>query len=585
MRSGAVAWLVCLLSAGPVLAQLSVAEIASLQSRGKNEGWTFVVRESEATQYPLEALCGTKVPDGWAEPAVREAGPITAADLPTTFDWRAYNGVTPIRSQGNCGSCWAFAAVGAVESAIRINLGIQTNLSEQWLISCTTAGTCNGGWHDSAFCFMTSNSVCKDSCNASGAVLETAFPYVASDAPCQCPYEHPYALRSHSYVTNTVNDIKQAIYNHGPVATTVYVNDAFHGYGGGVFNACEDKDLNHAVVLVGWDDSQSGGVWILRNSWGTSWGESGYMRITYGCSRIGGHTYRVGFDLPPPTDLSASEGFTDRIRLSWTGNVGSTGYEVWRGTSSSSAAASLIGATAAWAYEDLTAVAATTYFYWVKGKNQIETSAFSDPDSGWYISDCNDNGVPDPEDIANHTSTDCNANSLPDECDPDADGDGVTDDCDSCTDTDGDGFGDPGFLANTCFADNCPYAHNPGQEDADGDAVGDACDLCPGFDNRQDSDDDGVPDGCDVCPGTPAGTPASQYGCPFSKADFDLDGDVDQSDFGHLQACMSGQGSLQDDPNCQDARLDGDGDVDGTDVTSLRSCLSGSGVPAEPGCG
>jgi PKD repeat protein len=106
---------------------------------------------------------------------------------------------------------------------------------------------------------------------------------------------------------------------------------------------------------------------------------------------------------------------------------------------------------------------------------------------------------------------DSDGDSIPDGCDncpqvanvgqEDADSDGIGDSCDVCTDMDGDGYGNPGFPANTCDPDNCPSAVNPSQEDTDGDTVGDSCDVCPGYDDLIDTDDDGLPDDCDNCPG------------------------------------------------------------------------------------
>lgn len=107
------------------------------------------------------------------------------------------------------------------------------------------------------------------------------------------PYNHPYLLNSWEYIGNsysipTVTQIKQAIFSYGPVSVGIYVNPAFQSYSGGIFNVSENKTINHGVVLVGWDDSQGkNGVWILRNSWGSDWGENGYMRIEYGCSNVG----------------------------------------------------------------------------------------------------------------------------------------------------------------------------------------------------------------------------------------------------------------------------------------------------------
>ena len=168
----------------------------------------------------------------------------------------------------------------------------------------------------------------------------------------------------------------------------------------------------------------------------------------------------------------------------------------------------------------------------------------------------------------------CPGLSNPDQADEDLDD--VGDVCDNCpntanTDQANSDNDEPG---DAC--DNCPFDDNPGQEDMDGDGVGDACD--------DDNDNDGVPDVDDECPDTPPDTFVSLFGCPTPRSDFDRDGDVDQADFGHLQACMSGPGIAQNDPDCQDTRLDTDNDVDQTDFGIFHGCMSGANVPADPGC-
>jgi len=168
----------------------------------------------------------------------------------------------------------------------------------------------------------------------------------------------------------------------------------------------------------------------------------------------------------------------------------------------------------------------------------------------------------------------CPGLSNPDQADEDLDD--VGDVCDNCpntanTDQANSDNDEPG---DAC--DNCPFDDNPGQEDMDGDGVGDACD--------DDNDNDGVPDVDDECPGTPPDTFVTTYGCPTPRSDFDRDGDVDQADFGHLQACMSGPGIAQNDPDCQDTRLDTDNDVDQTDFGIFHGCMSGANVPADPDC-
>jgi predicted secreted protein len=225
--------------------------------------------------------------------------------VPSSFNWCDQGGCTPIKDQGACGSCWAFATVGLLESKIKLLDGIQQDLSEQYLVSCNTDGwgCCGGDWaHD----YHLSKKPPSES--QAGAVMESSFPYGSASTPCGSPeigcggpYPHPYKITSWAYVPEitswdyvgpaegvpAANVIKQAIYDHGPVAVGICVGASFAHYTGGVFQTNEtcDYDVNHGVVLVGWNDTY--GAWILRNSWGTSWGESGYMRIKYGTSNVG----------------------------------------------------------------------------------------------------------------------------------------------------------------------------------------------------------------------------------------------------------------------------------------------------------
>ena len=193
-RVGMVMWLTLGGLAGPVTAQLSDDDIAALRERGRAEGWTFTIGKNPTTEYPLHELCGLIEPEDW-----RLTGPFdpcsTTRSLPASFDWRddPTGGCPPARSQGGCGSCWAFSAIGAMECAIMIDEGLSVDLSEQWLISCTAAGTCGGGWHSDACQYLRYNGS-EDPCGDSGAVFEDDFPYEAWDAPCGCPYSHPYAL-------------------------------------------------------------------------------------------------------------------------------------------------------------------------------------------------------------------------------------------------------------------------------------------------------------------------------------------------------------------------------------------------------
>lgn len=239
------------------------------------------------------------VEEDTAPAAVR--GGISA--LPTSFNWCDQGKCTAVRNQGNCGSCWAFGTVGPFESAILIADNSSKDLSEQYLVSCNTDGWgCNGGWfaHDYHEWKIPPGEP------AAGAVYESDFRYTATDAPCDSPYTHNEVLSSWAYVGSSnnvpaVDAIKTAIYTYGPVGAAVCVNSTFQAYSGGVYAPTKRcTSINHAIVLTGWDDA--GGYWILRNSWGNSWGEQGYMRIAYGANQVGyaANYVEYGGGTPPP---------------------------------------------------------------------------------------------------------------------------------------------------------------------------------------------------------------------------------------------------------------------------------------------
>ncbi len=263
-------------------------EIKRLQAEITEKGFTYTVGITPVSKIPLKKLCGLVEPPDWRETGVFDGvteGPWALA-LPSSFDWRTQGKVTPVKNQGSCGSCWAFGTMGSYEAAIMVGGGPEENLSEQYLLDCNSHGySCSGGWwvFDDMY-----NGVPKESC----------YPYVAYKQSCQSGCTKYYPMDSWYYVGSssgvpTSSAIKQAIYDHGPVAAAVYASSAIQNYTGGIFNNCQSGTVNHAIVLVGWDDG--GGYWIMKNSWGTGWGESGYMRITYGCNQIG---YAAAYGIP-----------------------------------------------------------------------------------------------------------------------------------------------------------------------------------------------------------------------------------------------------------------------------------------------
>ena len=307
---------------------LSNENIAALQQQAKREGWSFTIAENTATQRPLSELCGLEEPENWYVDA--EFDPcIPFGELPSSFDWRDYNGVTPVKNQGGCGSCWAFGTIGPIEAAIKIVNGDEVDLSEQWLVSCNQEGWgCQGGWW--AHSYFKDTGYKTDPCGGFGAVLEADFPYQAQNVPCSCPYPHEYVLEKWKYVgmnmgVPPVENMKQAILDYGPISGAVHVSSAFQAYDGGVFDACPTGSVNHAVTIVGWDDNPPDGgpdcpgVWIVKNSWGSGWGEDGYIRMEYGCSRIGYAAVYVDFmySSEPLIEFEYPDGIPEKTEPIW----------------------------------------------------------------------------------------------------------------------------------------------------------------------------------------------------------------------------------------------------------------------------
>lgn len=217
--------------------------------------------------------------------------------LPTAYDARTLGIIPSVRDQGSCGSCWAFGTVGVMEVAVKLGGGPLSDLSEQFLVSCNRDDwSCSGGLTASKYHFNTPGY----SQTAAGAVLESVKPYTASNGSCPSNYSKAYTATGWQFLTGSewtmpTNDaIKNAIMTYGAVTAGVCVDNGWSSYTStsGVYssssNVCGGY-TNHQIVLVGWNDSTQS--WILRNSWGPSWGESGYMRIKYDPA---GSTSRVG---------------------------------------------------------------------------------------------------------------------------------------------------------------------------------------------------------------------------------------------------------------------------------------------------
>jgi len=222
----------------------------------------------------------------------------TREDLPTTFDWREKVTLSPVKNQGNCGSCWAFSSSSTFRDAMIVQAGIQGIGSEKYILDCNKKYDCNGGFFDIDDFFVNPGTVAEQNYPAYNAKKETC-RQVAIGAKAS----------SWGYVAQTasgkpsVDQMKRALMKYGPLSVGVASGNDWSNYKGGVLSgsACTSKQLNHAVQIVGWGD----GHWIVRNSWGTSFGENGFIRLDFGCDGIGEAAnfmiYSGGNPTPDPT--------------------------------------------------------------------------------------------------------------------------------------------------------------------------------------------------------------------------------------------------------------------------------------------
>ncbi|KAL4429749.1 hypothetical protein ABPG74_004386 [Tetrahymena malaccensis] len=234
-------------------------------------GTMGITRFFDLTDEEFEATYLTEKETQGGEPVAQDI-PI---DPSTNINWVEQNKVTAVKQQGGCGSCWTFSATGAVESALIIaGKAEQTiDLSEQQLIDCCGKSYgnngCHGGNKDQAFRYIESNPI----------TTESNYPYKQLEQPCnqtKAAQNPNYLISSYKQVDASTKALAEALQTQ-PVAISV---DAtyFKYYTSGIFSKCNNNTHNHAVLLVGFQEN----AWIVKNSWGTQWGENGYIRLKNG---------------------------------------------------------------------------------------------------------------------------------------------------------------------------------------------------------------------------------------------------------------------------------------------------------------
>ena len=296
--------------------QQTTQTIQELQQWVYDKGYNYTVAENWVTRLSHEdrkALCGYKPLKAPKEPpyknvkfvsdvpkAKAETKKLGAA--PSSYDAMALGYVTPVKNQGACGSCWIFGATADFESDVLINESQGLDFSEQEVGDCNIWSRAGGyDFCDGGNALMTANYFTKF-----GSADEACHPYAATPQTCQnCPLlknADNWRMITGSNGESQMTTIKNAILTYGPVYSTIYASGpGFGSYSSSVYEYWGTEEPDHAIEIIGWNDSKvhshGAGAWMIKNSWGTGWGTSGPYPgcawVAYGAANLGDGTRAI----------------------------------------------------------------------------------------------------------------------------------------------------------------------------------------------------------------------------------------------------------------------------------------------------